>query len=125
MKGRENECGRERGKEISGVYGSIKCKSNKQAIEKRAQNFVSPKNFYSMNKLNYMIAIQDGNEKVWMAHLLRNGKEIGEKRRSAEELRIMSYLLLKRTLIRYGDTTLSIAANVKIDSSLRLLLLYF
>lgn len=74
----EREIESERGKEISGVYGSIKCKSNKQAIEKRAQNFVSPKNFYSMNKLNYMIAFQDGIEKVWMAQLLRNRKEIGK-----------------------------------------------
>lgn len=31
-----------------------------------------------MNKLNYMIAFQDGIEKVWMAQLLRNRKEIGK-----------------------------------------------
>lgn len=44
-----------------------------------------------------------------------------EKRTEREnELRIMSYLLLKRILIRYGDTTMSIAANVQIDSSLLL-----
>lgn len=52
-------------REISGVYGSIECKSNKQAIEKgeREQKTFYLRNFsYFMNKLNYMIAFQEANE---------------------------------------------------------------
>lgn len=86
----------ERKWEISGVYGSIECKSNKQAMEKRGahKKLSFAKIFYFMNKLDYMIAFQDGSEKKWLVKLLKIGKK---------ELRIMSFSLLKCILLQWYD----------------------